>query len=101
MGARTIRRWIEEPLLSKDKIIERQDAVEALVEDIVFRDELKEKLREIYDLERLSSKLVYNNINARDMIALKSSISVLPGIIDLLEAEPAGALKTLLDQIDP
>lgn len=101
MGARTIRRWIEEPLLNKDKIIERQDAVEALVEDIVFRDELKEKLRAIYDLERLSSKLVYNNINARDMIALKSSISVLPGIIDLLEDEPAGALKTLLDQIDP
>jgi len=101
MGARTIRRWIEEPLLDKSKIINRQDAVETLVDDIVFRDELREKLTEIYDLERLSSKIVYNNINARDMIALKNSLSVLPGIIELVEEQPAGALKSLLEQIDP
>lgn len=101
MGARTIRRWIEEPLLDKAKIIERQDAVETLVDDLVFRDELREKLTEIYDLERLSSKLVYNNVNARDLIALKNSIAVLPDIIDLIGEQPAGALKTLLDQMDP
>ncbi len=101
MGARTIRKWIEEPLLDKARIEERQEAVETLVDDIVFRDELKEKLSEIYDLERLSSKLVYNNVNARDLIALKNSVAVLPGIITLLEEQPLGALKDLLDQIDP
>ena len=101
MGARTIRRWIEEPLLDKNNIIKRQDAVEALCDDIVFRDELKENLTAIYDLERLSSKLVYNNVNARDLIALKNSLAVLPNIIELLEEQPSGVLKDLLEQIDP
>ncbi len=101
MGARTLKKWIEEPLLSKDKIEKRQVAVEALVDDLVMRDELREKLKEIYDLERLSSKLVYNNVNARDLIALKNSLSVLPHIIELVNEQPVGMLKELLGEIDP
>jgi DNA mismatch repair protein MutS len=101
MGARTLKKWIEEPILNKGRIEDRQQAVETLVDDIVMRDELREKLSEIYDLERLSSKLVYNNVNARDMIALKNSLNVLPDIIELLEEQPVGMLENLLDQIDP
>lgn len=100
MGARMLRKWIEEPLMDKDKIIERLDSVEILYKNIVLRDDLKSLLRNVYDLERLSAKIVYGNINARDLIALKNSLKVLPEIKNKLSNNKKGRLDYIFNEID-
>lgn len=100
MGSRTMKKWIEQPLLSIDDIKKRQDAVEQLVGSSQKRDELRNYLKEIYDLERLSSKLVFGNVNCRDLIALRKSLGVLPYIKSLLKQIPHGLFKDILDQYD-
>jgi len=100
MGARTLRKWIEEPLLDRDAITERLDIVEYFFDDIEARQDLREILSPIYDLERLSSKLVYGNINARDLIALKTSVERLPDITDLLDNTNEDVVKALSSSID-
>lgn len=100
MGARELRHWIKEPLLNVELIEKRQSAVENLYEDFLLREELKESLKGIYDLERLSSKLVYNNINPRDLIALSNSLSKLPHIKNTLSNSSSEYLKELNSKID-
>ena len=74
MGARTLRGYIEQPLISKEKIINRQKVIEELNKSIITRDELREYLSPIYDLERLLSKISYKSANPRDLIAFKTSL---------------------------
>ncbi|MCT4565183.1 MAG: DNA mismatch repair protein MutS [Maledivibacter sp.] len=100
MGTRTLKKWIEEPLINIKKINDRLDSVELLHEDILLRDELRELLKDIYDLERLSSKIVYGTVNARDMMALKNSIRVIPVIKNKLEGKVKGELVNIFDEID-
>ncbi|WP_432664905.1 DNA mismatch repair protein MutS [Wukongibacter baidiensis] len=100
MGTRTLKQWIEEPLIDIQKINDRLDSVELLYDDLLLRDELRELLKKMYDLERLSSKIVYGNVNARDMIALKSSIQVIPLIKDKLSKKLKGELENIYDEID-
>lgn len=100
MGTRTLKQWIEEPLIDIKKINDRLDSVELLNEDILLRDELRELLKDMYDLERLSSKIVYGTVNARDMIALKNSIRVIPVIKSKLEGKVKGELANIFDEID-
>jgi DNA mismatch repair protein MutS len=100
MGSRTMKKWIEQPLLSIEEIGKRQDAVESLYNSSQKRDELRSYLKEIYDLERLSSKLVFGNINCRDLVALRKSLGVLPYIKGLLETVPVGVFKDILDSYD-
>lgn len=104
MGARTIREWIEQPLLEKDKILLRQDAVEALTRNEIDLSELREYLAPVYDLERLAMRLSYKSANPRDLIALKTSLSMLPPIKEMLGHfscslfdDWAGSLDTLAD----
>jgi DNA mismatch repair protein MutS len=85
MGGRRLTKWIEEPLLSKYKINSRLNSVEYLSNDLLLKEELKDLIKNIYDLERLSSKLVYGGVNARDFISLKHSLYVLPDIKELLK----------------
>ena len=85
MGGRRLTKWIEEPLLSKERINDRLNSVEYLSENLLLKEELKYLMKKIYDLERLSSKLVYGGINARDLISLKHSLYVLPDIKELLK----------------
>ena len=73
MGGRKIRKWLEAPLLNKQDIIKRQDAVEVLVNNNILRDDLEEVLKSVYDIERLISKVVGTSANAREMISLKNS----------------------------
>lgn len=80
MGARTLRNYIEQPLISKDEIIARQKVIEELNQSLITRDELREYLSPIYDLERLLSKISYKSANPRDLIAFKTSLSMLPHI---------------------
>lgn len=100
MGSRTMKKWIEQPLLNIADIQNRQDAVDALYDASQKRDELRAYLKEVYDLERLSSKLVFGNVNCRDLIALRKSLGVLPYVKSLLETVPVGLFKEILEKYD-
>ncbi len=95
MGARTLRSYIEQPLLDKESMEARLDAVEELSKDSVSRDEIREYLNPIYDLERLLSKVTYKTANPRDLIAFRNSLEMLPHIKTVL----AGFQKELLTEI--
>ncbi len=84
MGGRLLRKWIEKPLIRRDWIEERLQAVSFLIEQWMARDELKDLLQQIYDLERLAGRVAYGNANARDLVQLKRSLSVIPAIKNLL-----------------
>ena len=86
MGARKLRNSIEQPLVDKDKINERLDAIEALNNNEISREELREYLSPIYDLERLISKISYRSANPKYLLAFKQSLSMLPAIKYLLES---------------
>ncbi len=95
MGARTLRNYIEQPLLNKADMEARLDAVEELSKDSVSRDEIREYLNPIYDLERLLSKVTYKTANPRDLIAFRNSLQMLPHIKTVLK----GFQKELLTGI--
>ncbi len=95
MGARTLRNYIEQPLLDKDAMEARLDAVEELCRDATSRDEIREYLNPIYDLERLLSKVTYKTANPRDLIAFRNSLQMLPYIKTVL----SGFEKELLKEI--
>lgn len=101
MGGRALKQYIEEPLLQLTAIEARHDAVETLYDNQLEREEIKEYLKQIYDLERLSAKLVYGTVNARDLFALKVSLGMLPHIISLVEPLPIGEIKAILEALDP
>ena len=78
MGARLLKIYIDRPLLKKEAIEERLDIVEIFTQQFIQRESIKEILKEIYDLERLSSRIAFGNINARDLKWIASSLKVLP-----------------------
>ena len=80
MGARNLRKYIEQPLVQKNDIEKRLDALNELLDNAISREEIREYLSPIYDLERLVSKITYQSANPRDMIAFESSLSMLPHI---------------------
>jgi DNA mismatch repair protein MutS len=84
MGGRQMKRWIRYPLLDLLEIQSRQDAIEEAKENIQVRKNVRERLKSVYDLERLGSKIAMRQSNARDLVALKRSINSLPGIWSLL-----------------
>jgi DNA mismatch repair protein MutS len=86
MGSRMLKNWIENPLLDIDEINNRYDIVETLLNEFILKEELKELLERVYDLERLSAKVAYGNANARDLLQLKQSISVFPDINKILKS---------------
>lgn len=100
MGARTLRSYIEQPLISITSITDRQDAIACLMNNSVDRDELREYLNAIYDLERLLTKVSYGSINPRDMIALKTSLSMIPHIKNILSELDAKLLKGIDEEMD-
>ena len=100
MGARLLRKFIEQPLIDYDEIIKRHDAIECINNNAITREELREYLNPIYDLERLLTKVSYKSVNPRDLIALKTSMQMIPHIKCLLEDLDAPLLKKLYEQID-
>ena len=110
MGGRLLYRFIEEPLIDKNLILYRQDAIKAFIDRIVDLSELREYLNSIYDLERIMARIVMKHANAKDLIAFKNSIYVLPYIKGLLSqfnskfakdtVEHFDTLKDLFDLID-
>ncbi len=100
MGARTLRSYIEQPLIAKESIINRQDAIYELNQSLITREEIREYLNPIYDLERLISKISYRTGNPRDLMAFKSSISMIPHIKYLLESFHSKLLTELYKNLD-
>ncbi|MFR8035170.1 MAG: DNA mismatch repair protein MutS [Lachnospiraceae bacterium] len=100
MGARLLRTYIEQPLIDKAGILERQDAIEELCEQYINREELREYLNPIYDLERLMGRISYNTANPRDLIAFKSSLAMLPHIKQALAGFRSELLKGIYENMD-
>ena len=100
MGARALRKNIEQPLISREEIERRLDAVEELKESAISREEIREYLTSVYDLERLVSKITYQTANPRDMIAFQSSLSMLPHIRYILSEMKSPLLKELYEEMD-
>ena len=99
MGTRLLKKWLEYPLLNIGKINQRLDAVEELVKDFILRGELKEAAKSIYDFERLLTRIEVGTANARDMVALRTSFSVLPNIKMQLAKAKAPLLQKCATEI--
>ncbi len=100
MGARLLRNSIEQPLVDEDRINKRLDMIEELNNNVINREELREYLSPIYDLERLISKISYRSANPRDLVALRQSLTMLPSIKYLLQTFEQSDLKEYGDQLD-
>lgn len=100
MGARRLRSSIEQPLTDEKMINKRLDAVELLKDNMITREELREYLNSIYDLERLMSKISYKTANPRDFIALKSSLSMIPHIKFLIKEFDSELLQEIHEEMD-
>jgi len=100
MGARLLRKWLEQPLIDILRIKQRQDAVEELFGDFFLRADLNEQLKSIYDIERLTGKLVCGNANARDLLAIKTTIMRLPKIKQAISKCNSKLLYHIYEQID-
>jgi DNA mismatch repair protein MutS len=100
MGARTLRTYIEQPLIELEDIVMRQDAIEQLNANAMSRDEIREYLNPIYDLERLLGKISYKTANPRDLIAFRNSLQMLPPIRTVLGDFTAPLLQNICGDMD-
>ncbi len=97
MGSRMLKTYIENPLIDKNEINKRYNIVEKLLEEFILKEDLKNLLYEVYDLERLSGRIAFGNANARDLLQLKSSLKVLPDIKNILNSINFSDIETLND----
>ncbi|SDC45534.1 DNA mismatch repair protein MutS [Paenibacillus sp. UNCCL117] len=101
MGGRLLRKWIEQPLMHASQIEERLEAVDRLYNQLMLRDELKQSLKEVYDLERLTARIAYGSANARDLVALGCSLAQVPTLRGLCADSGSATLAALAERIDP
>ena len=101
MGARYLRTLIEQPLLKKSAILDRQNAVEELNMNYITREEIREYLNAVYDLERLMGRISYKSANPRDLISFKNSLKMLPHVKHLLSEMNAPLLRQFYEDLDP
>ena len=100
MGARTLRKYVEQPLIDKTEILNRLDAVEELKNEAISREEIREYLSPVYDLERLIMKITYGSANPRDLIAFQTSLEMLPHIRCILSDMKAEVLQNIYQDLD-
>ena len=100
MGGRLIRKWLDQPLLDVERINRRLDAVEDFYKNALMRQEVRDHLEGIQDLERLMSRIVAESANARDLVGLAQSIRKLPQIVDALSAANSERLNTLRQAVE-
>ena len=100
MGGRLLRKWIEKPLMSIEDIHDRLNGVKELKDAVMTRGEIRDVLKKVYDIERLTGKVAYGTINARDLISLKNSLMQLPELKHLIETADSNIIKTLYKQMD-
>ncbi|AGK53137.1 DNA mismatch repair protein MutS [Bacillus sp. 1NLA3E] len=101
MGGRLLKQWIDRPLIDRDEIQHRHSLVETFLAHYFERQDLREKLTEVYDLERLSGRVAFGNVNARDLVQLKRSLWQIPGIKQLIGELPNETAVALAEQLDP
>ena len=100
MGARLLRNYLEQPLIELEEIEKRQEAIEELNANVISREEIREYLNPVYDMERLSSRISYQSANPRDLISFKSSLSMIPPIKYLLNSFQSPLMRELHDSLD-
>lgn len=100
MGARLLRTWIEQPYIDKERIERRLDAIEEINSELINRDEIREYLNPVYDLERLISKISCKTANPRDLIAFKSSLKMIPSIRYLMKGYKSPELMDIYNHMD-
>ena len=100
MGARLLRKWVEQPLINSADINKRLDAVEELKDDFFKREEIKDVLSTMQDFERIMGRIVYKTANARELVNLKNSIENLPQLKKILENSKSGYMKEIYSELD-
>lgn len=101
MGARLLKQWIDRPLIHKQEIERRQAVVEVLLERFFERQDLRDRLKEVYDLERLAGRVAFGNVNGRDLIQLKKSLQQVPVLKQLIQSLENDATDELVARLDP
>ncbi|WP_338631685.1 DNA mismatch repair protein MutS [Clostridium baratii] len=100
MGGRILRKWIDEPLISKAEIDKRLEGVEELYSSIGLNEDIRIALRDIYDIERIVGKIANGNVNGKDMVSLRTSLTKLPAIKGLLSTCKSPLLKDYFNSLD-
>ena len=100
MGARLLRSYVEQPLIEKREILKRQEFISVLNKHEIIREELREYLNPIYDLERLITRITYQTANPRDLIAFRNSLEMLPAIAMLLNDLPCDLVNEIREEFD-
>ncbi|MFL0366208.1 DNA mismatch repair protein MutS [Pseudobacillus sp. 179-B 2D1 NHS] len=101
MGGRMLKRWIDRPLINRRQINERLSMVEKLIQSFFERQEIREMLKEVYDLERLAGRVAFGNVNSRDLIQLKKSLQQIPLLKDLLLKIQNDEIQALSKNMNP
>ena len=100
MGGRLLRKYVEQPLVNKEKIEQRLDVIEEIKDDFMLREDLIECLKHIYDIERICGKIAFEKVSPKEMINLKNSIQNLPTLKELITKSSANKLKTYINDMD-
>ena len=100
MGARTLRKYVEQPLIEQGEIERRLDAVAELKDAAISREEIREYLSPVYDLERLITKITYGTANPRDLTAFSGSLEMLPHVRYILEEMHSDLLCEVRENLD-
>jgi DNA mismatch repair protein MutS len=101
MGGRLLKQWLARPLLSTDRLNHRQEMVQALLDGYFTRENVIDALKGVYDLERLTGRIAFGNVNARELLQLAHSLQAVPVILDALNQSDSKTLKDFASKIDP
>jgi len=100
MGARMLKNWIEHPLTDAAQIIERQQAVDVLMNNFMLREEIREIMKSVLDVERLITRVIYGTAGAKDLRAIAQTLQILPDVRRLLENSPTDQLNSIYTDLD-
>ncbi|MCR8744611.1 DNA mismatch repair protein MutS [Romboutsia lituseburensis] len=100
MGGRLLRKYVEEPLVNKDKIERRLNVIEEIKDDFMLREDLLETLKSVYDIERICGKIAFEKVTPKEMIHLKNSIEKLPNLKETINSSSANILKMYIEEMD-
>lgn len=101
MGGRLLKHWVDRPLINRNEIEKRHSLVATFIASFFERQDLREKLTEVYDLERLAGRVAFGNVNARDLVQLRKSLSQIPAIKYLISQLPNNEASALAERLDP
>ncbi|MDM5226126.1 DNA mismatch repair protein MutS [Cytobacillus sp. NJ13] len=100
MGGRLLKQWIDRPLIDEQEIKRRHSLVKTLMDSFFEREEIREKLKEVYDLERLAGRVAFGNVNARDLVQLKKSLQQIPILKEMVSNLPNEEAMRLAERLD-